>query len=183
MPAELHGLRRRALPSRQATPPTIVSLDGLKVGVLILRRRLVPGTGGDGQGGRAPNCWSFPTARRSTRPSSRPRRNVVTAQGAGDPGCPSSIATRSAARTSWCSMAHRSSSNGDATITQQLPAFTKRSPSSTSMAAALNPFAAGCRIASRRTSTRRCCTGVRDYIGKNGFPARCSASRAASIRR
>ena len=56
------------------------------------------------------------------------------------------------------------------TSSQQLPASTKRWRSSTFDAARRSRCAERSTRALERTFTRRCVMGVRDYVGKNGFP-------------
>ena len=91
-------------------------------------------------------------------------------------GCRSSISTRSAARTSWSSTAPPSCS----TPTARSPASCRRSARRSRSrvwetrrrragAACEAPMRACSRRATRPT-TRPACSGLRDYVDKNGFP-------------
>ena len=112
----------RSATSSRARAPCVVDVDGVRVGLVICEDVWFPGPARAGEGGRraghrrrqrlaVPHAAAGAAARRR---SARARAR---------PGCRSSTSTASAARTSWCSTARRSSSTRDGDVAQQLPAW------------------------------------------------------------
>ena len=121
-PARTTRCSTRSAISSPGSAPCVFDVDGTRVGLLICEDVWFPGPGAAGEGGRRAGWSSSPTARRTTRGSRRcgARRS---ARGRARPACPSSTSIASAARTSSCSTAPRSSSTRDGEVVQQLPAW------------------------------------------------------------
>ena len=114
-------------------------------------------------------CWCS-TPRRFTSTSSRPATKWC-ANAAPKPACRWCSATWWADRTSWCSTARRSSWTRRGKLTHQLPAFEEASCLRRHRQG--RPGAGRDRCQSPRSTQsiyKALCLGVRDYVGKNGFP-------------
>ena len=165
----------RSASSRRARCPGPVGFRGVRLGVPICediwgeRGRRVPRRDRRRDPARAERLALL--ARQDRRaPATSPSRASSRA------ACRSSISTRSAARTSSSSTAPPSASTPTATLAFQMPAFreTRRAHRlgdgrRAAGAASTAPRRRWSRKATRPTSAPAC-SGLRDYVDKNGFP-------------
>ena len=160
----------RSAISTPGTEPCVFDVAGVRVRRHHLRGHLVPGAGAQARDAGARTDRRAQRLAVSHAAAGAAPRAVVTRARA-RPDCRSSTSIASAARTSSCSTARRSSSTRGGKVAQQLPAWHET--------LALAEFdgavpQAGARRRSTPGSSRTCTTalvmGVRDYVDKNRFP-------------